>query len=201
MCHSQVSFPFHVTRKVLCASSRAPHKTTPARACARGPRAPLAAVARPRRRRAAPDLRRAFDLATAAVGVGPASRPSGAPEPRRPSAVIGTRGRGRLPASTAPPARSVPLGTPTRRPADGEPLRIETRSDVADRSHCAQRRFLRRRGRSRCTFFSQALAQYPVSTPTESRRPRGRQGRARGQWTYRYIMYQYYLGGLIDPLD
>ena len=98
MCHSQVSFPFHVTRKVLCASSRAPHKTTPARACARGPRAPLAAVARPRRRRAAPDLRRAFDLATAAVGVGPASRPSGAPEPRRPSAVIGTRGRGRLPA-------------------------------------------------------------------------------------------------------
>ena len=45
MCHSQVSFPFHVTRKVLCASSRAPHKTTPARACARGPRAPLAAVA------------------------------------------------------------------------------------------------------------------------------------------------------------
>ena len=122
MCHSQVSFPFHVTRKVLCASSRAPHKTTPARACARGPRAPLAAVARPRRRRAAPDLRRAFDLATAAVGVGPAPRPGGAPEPRRPGAVLGTRGRGHLPASTAPPARSVPLGIPTRRSADGEPL-------------------------------------------------------------------------------
>ena len=178
MCHSQVSFPFHVTRKVLCASSRAPHKTTPARACARGPRAPLAAVARPRRRRAAPDLRRAIDLVTAAVGVGPASRPSGAPEPRRPSAVIGTRGRGRLPASTAPPARSVPLGTPTRRPADGEPLRIETRSDVADRSHCAQRRFLRRRGRSRCTFFSQApssvpsLDSYRVSPPEGPPRPR-----------------------------
>ena len=139
MCHSQVSFPFHVTRKVLCASSRAPHKTTPARACARGPRAPLAAVARPRRRRAAPDLRRAFDLATAAVGVGPAPRPGGAPEPRRPGAVLGTRGRGHLPASTAPPARSVPLGIPTRRSADGEPLRIDPRSDVADRSHRAQR--------------------------------------------------------------
>ena len=69
-----------------------------ARARARGRLAPLAAVARPRLRRAAPDLRRAIDLVTAAVGVGPASRPSGAPEPRRPSAVIGTRGRGRLPA-------------------------------------------------------------------------------------------------------
>ena len=178
MCHSQVSFPSRVTRKVLCASSRAPHKTTPARACARGPRAPLAAVARPRRRRAAPDLRRAFDLATAAVGVGPAPRPGGAPEPRRPGAVLGTRGRGHLPASTAPPARSVPLGTPTRRPADGEPLRIETRSDVADRSHCAQRRFLRRRGRSRCTFFSQApssvpsLDSYRVSPPEEPPGPR-----------------------------
>ena len=140
--------------------------------------ASLAAVARPRLRRAAPDLRRAIDLVTAAVGVGPASRPSGAPEPRRPSAVIGTRGRGRLPASTAPPARSVPLGTPTRRPADGEPLRIETRSDVADRSHCAQRRFLRRRGRSRCTFFSQApssvpsLDSYRVSPPEGPPGPR-----------------------------
>jgi len=29
MCHPQVSFPFRVTRKVLCASSRAPYKTTP----------------------------------------------------------------------------------------------------------------------------------------------------------------------------
>ena len=54
--------------------------------------------------------------------VGPAPRPGGAPEPRRPGAVLGTRGRGHLPASTAPPARSVPLGIPTRRSADGEPL-------------------------------------------------------------------------------
>ena len=93
-----------------------------ARARARGRLAPLAAVARPRLRRAAPDLRRAFDLATAAVGVGPAPDPSGAPKPRRRGAVLGTRGRGHLPASTAPPARSVPLGIPTRRSADGEPL-------------------------------------------------------------------------------
>ena len=126
MCHSQ-AVSFSCYSKVLCASSRAPHKTTPARACARGPRAPLAAVARPRRRRAAPDLRRAFDLATAAVGVGPAPRPGGAPEPRRPGAVLGTRGRGHLPASTAPPARSVPLGIPTRRSADGEPPQTKAR--------------------------------------------------------------------------
>ena len=59
-------------------SARAPGPPTKRhRAGARGRLAPLAAVARPRLRRAAPDLRRAFDLATAAVGVGPASRPGG----------------------------------------------------------------------------------------------------------------------------
>ena len=69
-------------------SARAPGRPTKRRPRGRVLEArerPLAAVARPRRRRAAPDLRRAFDLATAAVGVGPAPRPGGAPDtqPRR----------------------------------------------------------------------------------------------------------------------
>ena len=136
MCHSQVSFPFHVTRKV-------PLRELPGRPTKRRPRGRVLEarerLPRPSRgragaapRRIAPRLRPRYRGGRRRPG---AARARGAPEPRRPGAVLGTRGRGHLPASTAPPARSVPLGIPTRRSADGEPPSIRVAAIKIARRH------------------------------------------------------------------
>ena len=183
MCHSQVSFPSRVTRKVLCASSRAPYKTTPrGRALEAGWR-----LSRPSRGRAcaAPRriLRRAIDLVTAAPAPssGRVAAAASRPQPRRrPAASLSAPLRGAQPTGSRSGSKRVAMWPTAAIGLKGAFSAVE-----------AVRAAL---------FLARPLAQYPVSTPTESRRPRGRQGRARGQWTY-WCLRQYVLGSLIDILD
>ena len=168
-------FPFHLLRS----SARAPGRptTTPARAHARS-RWRLSRPSRDqRRRRAAPDLRRAIDLVTAAVGVGPARRTPAARQSRAARRAVLEAARP-WPASRPQPRRrpASPLGTPTaprRRGAAPDYLAMWPTAAIALKG-----RFLRRRGRSRCTFFSQApssvpsLDSYRVSPPEGPPGPR-----------------------------
>ena len=136
MCHSQVSSPFRVTRKVLCASSRAPYKTTPrGRARPAGAsRGRREAAPAPRRAGFAPCLRPRYRGGRRRPGVAPRRRARAAPPRRRPRYARPRPPPGLNRAAGPQRASKHPYAVPRRRGAAPE-----GRSDVADRSHRGER--------------------------------------------------------------
>ena len=151
MCHSQVSFPSRVTRKVLCASSRAPYKTTPrGRARPAGAsRGRREAAPAPRRAGFAPCLRPRYRGGRRRPGVAPRRRARAAPPRRRPRDARPWPPPGLNRAAGPQSASRHPYAALRRRGS----IRVAMWPTAAI---ALKGRFLRRRGRSRCTFFSQA---------------------------------------------
>ena len=178
MCHLQVSFPSRVTRKVLCASSRAPYKTTPrGRALEAGwrlSRGRREAAPAPRRAGFAPRHRPSYRGGRRRPGVAPQRRARAAPPRRRPRYARPRPppglNRAAGPACLSAPLRGVP---PTGSLSGSRGVAMWPTAAIAVKG-----RFLRRRGRSRCTFFSQApssvpsLDSYRVSPPEGPPGPR-----------------------------
>ena len=122
---------------VSCASKVAASSGRPTkrrrRACARAAGAPAATS-----RHAPARRRRAFDLATAAAPARPA--PAARQSSAAPGAVLGTRGRGHLPASTAPPAAACLSASqrgapPTGRRQTAAAIKIRARHRAACEGH------------------------------------------------------------------
>ena len=181
MCHLQVSFPSRVTRKVLCASSRAPYKTTPrGRALEAGwrlSRGRREAAPAPRRAGFAPRHRPSYRGGRRRPGVAPQRRARAAPPRRRPRYARPRPppglNRAAGPACLSAPLRGVP---PTGSLSGSRGVAMWPTAAIGLKGAFSAVEAVRA-----ALFLARPLAQCPVSTPTESRRPRGRQGRARGQ--------------------